>query len=238
MKHAKPKLITFGISHYCEKARWALDWHGISYNEIDWPPGLHRVLLKRYGARGTTLPVLLDGKTVVQGSSAIIDWAESKVQDGVRSLNPRSANDCRVAAKPLSVCQAGAFFQDIDSTSGSMMWPVTRRIMIRMYDIRPGAASESRLRLESELDWLDAKLSDGRFYLASDRFSRADLTVASLLAFLARPKEMAVYRGMASPDTLAADIECWRTRPVICWVNEQYRAHRVPSRDKPNIRAA
>lgn len=71
----------------------ALDWHGVSYDEIGWPPGLHRVLLKRYGARGTTFPVLLDGKTVVQGSSAIIDWAESEVQDGVRSLNPRSAND-------------------------------------------------------------------------------------------------------------------------------------------------
>jgi len=42
-----------------------------------------------------------------------------------------------------------------------MMWPVTRRIMMKMYDIRPGAASESRSRLESELDWLDAKLSDG-----------------------------------------------------------------------------
>jgi len=108
---------------------------------------------------------------------------------------------------------------------------------MKMYDIRPGAASESRSRLESELDWLDAKLSDGRFYLAGDRFSRADLTVASLLAFFARPKEMGVYRRMPSPDTLAADIECWRMRPVICWVNEQYGAHRVPSRDKPNTRA-
>jgi hypothetical protein len=37
---------------------------------------------------------------------------------------------------------------------GGVMWPVTRRIMMRMYDIRPGAASESRAALESELDWL------------------------------------------------------------------------------------
>jgi hypothetical protein len=47
----RPKLIVFGISHFCEKARWALDWHGITYSEISWGPGLHRVLLKRYGAR-------------------------------------------------------------------------------------------------------------------------------------------------------------------------------------------
>ena len=65
--HLKPRLITFGISHFCEKARWALDWHAIDYKEIGWPPGLHRILAKRCGAQGTTLPILLDGDTVIQG---------------------------------------------------------------------------------------------------------------------------------------------------------------------------
>ena len=65
---ARAKLIVFGISHFCEKARWALDWYGITYSEISWAPGLHAVLLKRYGAKSTTLPVLLDGETLVQGS--------------------------------------------------------------------------------------------------------------------------------------------------------------------------
>ena len=81
MTQTKPRLITFGISHFCEKARWALDWHGIPYSEIGWPPGLHIVLAKRCGAKGTTLPILLDGEIVIQGSGAIIDWAESKAQD-------------------------------------------------------------------------------------------------------------------------------------------------------------
>jgi glutathione S-transferase len=82
-------------------------------------------------------------------------------------------------------------------------------------------ASESRAALESQLDWLDAKLSDGRFYLAGDRFSRADLTVASLLAGFARPKEMSVYHGMTRPDALAADTERWRSRPAMQWAIEQ-----------------
>jgi glutathione S-transferase len=51
----KPRLITFGRSHFCEKARWALDWHGIAYDEIGWPPGLHIILAKRCGAKTTTL---------------------------------------------------------------------------------------------------------------------------------------------------------------------------------------
>jgi glutathione S-transferase-like protein len=46
-------LITFGISHFCEKARWALDWHGIPYEEIGWPPGWIRLAkLRRLSMQG------------------------------------------------------------------------------------------------------------------------------------------------------------------------------------------
>ena len=69
--------------------------------------------------------------------------------------------------------------------------------MIGMYDIRPGAALESRAALQSELDWLDSKLSDGRFYLVGDHFSRADLTVTSLLAGFARPKDSLSWNDTA-----------------------------------------
>ena len=79
--------------------------------------------------------------------------------------------------------------------AGNAMWPLTRRAMMRMYDIMPGAAAESRAKLEGELDWLDGTLSDGRTYLAADRFTRADLTVASLLAPCVRPLQMPVRRG-------------------------------------------
>ena len=92
MAPIKPVLVVFGISHFCEKARWALDWHGISYTEIGWPPGLHRALLKQHGAKGSSLPVVLDGDLVVEGSGAIIDWAESKAQGRTRSLNPQTGD--------------------------------------------------------------------------------------------------------------------------------------------------
>src|SRR5262245_24602430 len=76
ISQSQPKFVTFGISHYCEKARWALDWHGIAYDEINWPPGVHIVLAKSCGAKQTSLPILLDGRRVIQGSGAIIDWAD------------------------------------------------------------------------------------------------------------------------------------------------------------------
>ena len=37
----KPRLITIGPSHYCEKARWALERAGIEYVEHAHAPILH-----------------------------------------------------------------------------------------------------------------------------------------------------------------------------------------------------
>jgi glutathione S-transferase len=108
------------------------------------------------------------------------------------------------------------------------MWPVSRSLMLRKFAIRPGAAAESRAKIEEELDWLDAKLADGRPYLAGDRFSRADLTVASLLAPFARPKEMPVYHAMPIPEPLSEDVRRWSERPVMRWVLTQYHTHRTP----------
>ena len=247
-----PRLITFGISHFCEKARWALDWHGIPYEEIGWPPGWHLVLAKRCGATASTLPIVLDGETVIQGSGAIIDWAESKSKNPRLSLAPhgcwteaqeieRRADEVigvhvrRLAyAETLPRCphlvKPALFLRTSVSNRliGNFMWPITRRIMIRTFDIRAGAATESRSTLESELDWLDSKLAGGRPYLVGDRFSRVDLTVASLLAAFAQPKEMAVYHEM-SVEPLTADIERWSQRPVMRWVNSQYQRHRISS---------
>jgi glutathione S-transferase len=112
--------------------------------------------------------------------------------------------------------------------AANAMWPLSRRMMMRMHDITPGAAAESRSILEAGLDWLDSTRADNRRYLAGDRFSRADITVASLLAFFARPPEMPTYREMSIPAALRADRERWRDRPVMRWVVAQYQAHRAP----------
>src|SRR5262245_10889058 len=88
------------------------------------------------------------------------------------------------------------------------------------------AAAESRAKLDEEFDWLDDKLADGRDYLDWDRFSRADLTVASLLANFARPRELSAQHGMPSSSALAADVDRWSKRPVMRWVTTQYEMHR------------
>lgn len=59
-----------------------------------------------------------------------------------------------------------------------------------------------------------------------DHFSRADLTVASLLAGFARPNELAVRHTMFGSDSLAADVERWSKRAIMRWVRSQYEMYK------------
>jgi glutathione S-transferase len=146
------RLITFGCSHFCEKARWALDWHGIAYEEVAWAPGPHLILAKRYGAKGTTVPILLTGNTVIQGSSAIIDWAERHTANPSRSLNlpeaigieRRADNVIGVHVRRLRFAETlprlarlikPALFQNtsrLQRIIGKAMWSGSRRAMMRL----------------------------------------------------------------------------------------------------------
>ena len=63
-----------------------LTWRSAGHSE------LHRVLTKLNGAKGTTLPILIDGKTVIQGSGKIIDWADAKVGACGGALTVADAN--------------------------------------------------------------------------------------------------------------------------------------------------
>ena len=89
MTSPPPRLITFGISHYCEKARWALDWHGIACEERSWPPAVHIPLARLTGAKRSTLPILAVGDRVIQGSGEIIDWAERNADGAAPALSPQ-----------------------------------------------------------------------------------------------------------------------------------------------------
>ncbi len=50
------RLYTFNVSHFSEKARWALDYEGISYEERVLLPGPHQFLTRRIAPR-THVPV-------------------------------------------------------------------------------------------------------------------------------------------------------------------------------------
>jgi glutathione S-transferase len=254
MMAEKPTLYTLHISHYCEKARWALDWHRIPFDEVCWPPGPHRVFAKRLGAPASALPLLKCGDELTQGSSEIIDWCEAHAPSPERTLTPEKDKDAAQAleiedranrvlgvhirrmAYAETIPRQAHYFRSTLLTAttgyhralGVLMWPITKQLMIKAMKLHPSEAPKSRARVAEELDWIDQLLSDGRPYLAGDRFSRADLTVASLLSPLARPQEMPIYRDLPMPPALQEDEKRWGERPAMQWVRRQYREHRRP----------
>src|SRR4051794_29219587 len=72
-----PRLVTIPISHYGERARWALDYAGIAYREA------HHLQMFSWGAAYAlggrkTLPVLVTGAGVLNDSADILRWASDR----------------------------------------------------------------------------------------------------------------------------------------------------------------
>lgn len=248
---SRPVLHVFAISHYCEKARWALDRHGVDYDLRHLAPGGHIQVAKQIGAPGTSVPLLVTDDGLVHGSSAIIDWAESACTDPSKRLDPAPelADECRAVEKRLDDV-AGVhvrrsyysealveypetvlpiFTHDLAEAERESLesnWDLVRRLMIGAMDLGPEQGLESRRILAGELDWLDELLSDGRRHLVGDRLSRADITAASLLAPVARPAEHPSYGRLVIPPGVRAELESWGRRPIVGWVREMYRSHR------------
>ena len=69
------RLITFQISHYCEKVRWALDRIGFPYIEECHLPPLHR--LKTTPLGGSSVPVLVTEAEVFKDSADILNHLDT-----------------------------------------------------------------------------------------------------------------------------------------------------------------
>src|SRR5207245_6672692 len=83
------RLITIPISHYCEKARWALERAGLAYREERHVQGIHRVAARRAGG-GPTVPVLVTPQGVIGESEQILLWVDGRIA-GEERLFPADA---------------------------------------------------------------------------------------------------------------------------------------------------
>jgi glutathione S-transferase len=245
----KPVLYLFAISHYCEKAAWALDYFGIPYQPRHLIPGMNRGIAKKLGAKSGSLPFLDTGNGAVAGSAGIIDWAEQNRNPNRPSLTNDNANEIAQIEKRLDdilgVHIRRYYYSDALLTDPASVrpifardlpilqkialrfaWPKITSAMIQLMDLGPEKGLQSRDIVEKELDWLDAMLADGRPYLTGNQFTRADLTAASLLAPLVNPPKHPSYANLSLPIGVAETIKEWEQRPVLQWVLRMYELHR------------
>lgn len=203
-----PTLVTIPISHYCEKARWALDRAGVEYVEKRHLPGLHRAAVRHAGG-GLTAPVMvLDDGSVIPESSEIVAWAAARGAD-VRFCEESCALAADYDARLGPATRLWVYYMMFDHpalteqpmTDGVPGWQrvgfhhANRALafaIARVLTINDDTAVEAERTFRSVYADVDDRLSDGRRYLAGDAFSIADLTFASLSAPLIAPPEYGV----------------------------------------------
>lgn len=248
----KPTLWQIDISHYSEKARWALEYKGVDHRRRSPLPGTHipiALALTRGGQ--VTMPVLqIDGENVGD-STAIIAALEARYPEP-----PLYPSDPEERARALELedwfdenlgphARLLAFYELIQEpevfaevAAAAVPGPLGKaKPLVGAYartftSLRFNANSDdnaerAREAIVAALDKLEAEMEqgDGEF-LVGDSFSVADLTAASLFCPLVVPPEGPLRTDLPRPTALERFRESLSDRRGYQWVEETFRKHR------------
>lgn len=245
------RLITIPVSHYCEKARWALERAGVPYREERHVQGVHQIVARRAGG-GITVPVLVTPTCVICESAEILAWvdqrtpaeqrlypAEPDARDRVdtlcqrldEGLGPRGRRLMYVHMLPNTKLALRFNNTGVPRWEDRFLrygWPLAQRYVKHVLDIHPGVELEDEAMVFSELDHVAGLLSDGRPYLCGERFTAADLTFAALCASIIAPPTYGV--PLPQPDVLppgmAALVQRAREHPAGRYALQLFDEHR------------
>jgi glutathione S-transferase len=237
MAHLK-RLITIGPSHYCEKARWALDRIDATYVEDAYPPLLHMVPMRLAGGRST--PVLVTPHRTFKDSTDILKFVDRVgpvelrlyPEDPVTKLEVEQLEDLfddtlgpharRWVYQQLM--KDRQLFIDAITTNATprarsltaSMASFVEKVLRAAMKINESGAQRSLEKLEALFDTIDLRLADGRRFLVGDRFSAADLAFAALGAPLLLPAEYGVPLPAFErlPIEARERVEAFRARPA------------------------
>ncbi|MFL5845952.1 MAG: glutathione S-transferase family protein [Solirubrobacteraceae bacterium] len=235
------------LSHYSEKARWALDHKGIEHRRRVPLVGAHQLVamaLTRSGHR--RMPVLrLDGRAIGD-STAIIAALEARFPEP-----PLYPADPAERARALAL--EDFFDEELAPALRAFSWhhvlgqhngigdsiaptrpairrmlnvsaPLAGRIIRGDYGATAERETETRAEIVAAADRLEHELQPSG-YLVGDRFSVADLTAAALFTPVITPPERP-YVPEAFPPAVVALRDELLAREAGRWVTAMYARHR------------
>ena len=250
---AEPVLITIPFSHYCEKARWALDRAGVRYREQGHLPFFSRFAGLRYGA-WNSVPLLCHGRSRLRSSSAIVAFADEQTaaearlhptdpaaQSEVRSLE--ETFDQRLGPHARRVAYAHILDQPIlreavasavpraEAALLPVIFPLIREGIRRGLRIDARGIARSRVVVDEVFAEVADRLRDGRRYLVGDRFTAADLAFAALACPGVFPEAYAARFPSLDglPRAALDDIDRLRATPAGQFVLRLYAEERRPT---------
>lgn len=254
---SKPLLWHIPVSHYSEKARWALAHKGVEHERRAPLPGAH-MAVALWLTRGAekTFPILrLDGRNIGD-STTIIEALEQRWPDA--PLYPEDPAERRRALeledwfdeqlgpqiRLLAWHELRADPERMDAVTATMVpGPLRGRagadalarrmgstyVQLRFRVAGEEAAAAARTQVLAALDRLEAELDrGGGEYLVGDSFSVADLTAAALFYPLVTPPEAPQVLPGEAPLGFETFRAPLRQRPGYRWVGEVFARHRKP----------
>jgi glutathione S-transferase len=245
-----PVLYHIQVSHYNEKARWALDYKQIPHVRRAPPPIMHTVFALAM-TRGVTFPVLALNGERIGDSTRIIEALERRYPEP--ALYPANEEDRRRALaleeffdEELGPHIRRALFADVTRDRNSFAQlaapragrvenlfyrttaPAAGPILRMRYGINPATAELGRQKTLGALDRVSAELQPSG-YLVGDHFSVADLTAASLLMPIVWPKEAEYLPSGPFPEAVHAWRDSVSSHPAFEWVQLMFGRHRGAS---------
>ena len=251
MPETLPTLVTIPISHYGERARWALDHAGLDYHEVhhlqmfSWVASLSR-------GGGKTVPILLTGSGVLRDSADIVRYASERAEIPLYPNDPAA----REEVLRLEEGYAGAygvetrrvvyewflrsFGEGLEYNAGRAPAYQTAALSIGRHLAMPfvrsylAVSEEARARdvvsITRVMDEVSERLRDGRPYLCGEQLSAADVTFAAMTAPSILPEQYPVRlpRLEEIPPDAADQIRRWREHPAGGYALRLYAERPLP----------
>jgi len=255
MPSTERTLYQFPISHYCEKARWLLDAKGLAYKLVNLMPGPHRRVTKRLANGKGSVPVLVDGTTILGDSTEIALYLE-RTYPTPPLLPPEGPERDRVlelenffdeaagihvrrwayghilgGGGNLGAMMFGAYPAP-QRFLGRLMVPLIKVVLRKQYRIYPDKVEESRVKMLAGLDRLEKEIGgDPSRYLVGSSLTIADITAASLYApvIAAENSPYAPRPDVEMPKAIAEMRKAMLDRPAGQWLLRRYQQDRFRS---------
>ena len=242
------RLVTIRYSHYCEKARWALERARIEFVEEPHVPIISWI--GTLGNRGNrTAPVFVaNGKTYSE-STDILRYADT--HGSADKLFPK--DDAEVARleerydRYLGPTARRAVYDDVlrlpraqlaellgkdaprwEQRAARIATPFFGGMIRRGLRVTPNEVERSKKMVETIFAEVEALLKDGRRYLTGDAFTAADLTFAALASVIVFPDGYARYALPLAelPSNIKDIVHRHRDRPAGRFILRMYAEHR------------
>lgn len=245
-------LITIPISHYCEKARWGLEYARVPYKEERHLQGFHFRAVRKV-ADTDTAPVLVTPEQVLTDSTDILKWcdglapADRKLypsEPGLREEVEKFEDWLDEVFGPAGRLWMYTYVLDMvplilrcskeHRVPRYQLWlmpiafPMVKGMINRALDRTATSREKSFDKVEEVLEKVAERLADGRKYLIGGRFTVADLTFASLSAAVLVPEIYGVRLPDVSelPEAMRDQVQVWRRHPAGEFAQRMFREHR------------